>query len=170
MAAVAAAAWREGFRGIVPDEIDPGLAWRPERIAARLTGDVDDREMLVAEVEGAVRGLVVLGASRDRDAPADEGEVIALYVHPDHWGHGIGRKLVESALGRLAVAGFREAIAWTLAESPRNLSFYASLGFSRDGGKQRRPSFGNPLEVRFRRSLDPMPERAGRGPDQRPAA
>jgi hypothetical protein len=50
---------------------------------------------------------------------------------------------------------------WTLAESPRNLAFYESLGFARDGGRQRRPSFGSPLEVRFRMALGAR-ERTGR--------
>jgi ribosomal protein S18 acetylase RimI-like enzyme len=161
MAATAVGAWREGFRGIVPEDIDPEPAWRPARLSERLRGDVEDgREMLVAEVDGKVRGLVLLGPSRDRDATVHDGEVIALYVHPDQWRRGIGRQLVEGALKRLRAAGFSESIVWTLAESPRNLAFYESLGFTRDGGTQRRPSFGNPLEVRFRRPL---------GADQRPA-
>jgi GNAT superfamily N-acetyltransferase len=79
--------------------------------------------------------------------------VVALYVHPDHWRAGIGRRLVIAALGRLAGAGLGQAIVWTLSESPRNLAFYESLGFRRDGGEQRRESFGSPLEVRFRMSL-----------------
>jgi GNAT superfamily N-acetyltransferase len=155
MAATAIAAWREGFRGIVPDTVDPEVAWRPERIAERLASDpADRRQTLVAEVGGTVRGLALLGPSRDKDAAADEGELIALYVHPDNWRRGIGRLLAEAALERLRGAGFRQAIVWTLAESERNLRFYESLGFRRDGGTQRRPSFGSPLEIRFRRPLD----------------
>jgi GNAT superfamily N-acetyltransferase len=154
LATTAIAAWREGFRGIVPERIDPRTAWRPARIAERLAGRVDDGSaILAAEVEGEVRGLVLHGPSRDLGAPAGEGEIVALYVHPDNWRGGIGRALVEAALDELANAGHRQAIVWTLAESPRNLAFYESLGFRRDGGSQRRPSFGSPLEVRFRISL-----------------
>jgi GNAT superfamily N-acetyltransferase len=150
----AIAAWEEGFRGIVPERVDPRAAWRPERIAERLAGrPADGSAILAAEVDGEVRGLVLYGPSRDRRPPPTEGEIVALYVHPDHWRGGIGRALVAAALEALAAGGHSEAIVWTLAESPRNLAFYDSLGFMRDGGTQRRPSFGSPLEVRFRIAL-----------------
>ena len=154
MAETAIAAWGAGFRGIVPDHVDPRASWRPERLEQRLASpSIESGEIIVAEVEGAVRGLVLYGVSRDADAAPDEGEVIALYVHPDHWRAGLGRRLVSAALERLAGAGLEQAIVWTLAESPRNLAFYEALGFRRDGGEQRRESFGSPLEVRFRISL-----------------
>ena len=154
MAETAIAAWRQGFSGIVPDWVDPESAWRPEQIEARIAAPDDERTVLVAEVDGAVQGLVLCGPSRDAGAPPSEGEVIALYVHPRHWRRGHGRALVGASLERLAGLGFSEVIVWTLAGSPRNLAFYESLGFHRDGGSQRRESFGSPLEVRFRRSLE----------------
>lgn len=153
MATAAIAAWREGFRGIVPPEIDPVDAWRPARISERLRDPAyDERSILVAELGGEVAGLVVAGTSRDGDR-AGEGEVMALYVHPDHWRRGVGRALVDGAVAEIAASGHAEAIVWTLAESPRNIAFYEALGFALDGGSQRRPSFGSTLEVRLRASL-----------------
>jgi GNAT superfamily N-acetyltransferase len=154
LAETAIAAWRAGFRGIVPEQVDPAATWRPERIAERLAGRPrDGSAILAAEVDGEIRGLSLYGPSRDRGAPPREGEIIALYVHPLSWRRGIGRGLVEASLDRLARDGHAEAIVWTLAASPRNLAFYEALGLARDGATQRRPSFGNPLEVRFRTSL-----------------
>jgi GNAT superfamily N-acetyltransferase len=154
LAETAIAAWRAGFRGIVPEQVDPAATWRPERIAERLAGRPrDGSAILTAEVDGEVRGLSLYGPSRDRGAPPREGEIIALYVHPLSWRRGIGRGLVEASLDWLARDGHAEAIVWTLAASPRNLAFYEALGLVRDGATQRRPSFGNPLEVRFRTSL-----------------
>ncbi len=152
---VAIAAWRDGFRGIVPQEIDPERPWRPERIAERLRGtNRDGTELIAAELEGEICGLALIGPHRESGVPRHEGEIIALYVHPSRWRQGVGRALVEGGLERLARWGYTEAVVWTLAESPRNLAFYEALGFSRDGATQRRPSFGNPLEVRFRIALD----------------
>jgi GNAT superfamily N-acetyltransferase len=151
----AIAAWREGFHGIVPESVDPARPWRPERIAERLRGaNRDGSQILAAEVEGEVCGLVLIGPHREAGLPRHEGEIIALYVHPSRWRQGVGRALVEGALDRLARWGYTEAIVWTLAASPRNLAFYEALGLRRDGAAQRRPSFGNPLEVRFRTALD----------------
>jgi GNAT superfamily N-acetyltransferase len=153
LAETAIAAWQVGFKGIVPERVDPSRAWRPERIEERLRGDDFGSEIIAAELDGRVRGMLMLGPSRDPAARPGEGELVALYVHPDHWRQGIGRLLVEAGLERLRALGHVEAIVWTLAESPRNLEFYESLGFARDGGRQRRPSFGSPLELRFRMRL-----------------
>lgn len=155
LAETAIAAWREGFRGIVPADVDPARAWRSDRIAERLRDPrLDGSEILAAEVEGEVRGLILLGPYRDVQAEHVEGEIIALYVHPARWRQGLGRALVAAALERLAGRGYGEAVVWTLAESPRNLAFYEALGFQQDGATQRRPSFGSPLEVRFRTALE----------------
>jgi GNAT superfamily N-acetyltransferase len=154
IAELAVRSWREGFRGIVPDEIDPEAAWRPDRIEARLEGRLDDgTRILVAERGGRVAGFVLDGPCRDDDAVPGTGEVWALYVDPDHWRAGVGRALVEASLARLRADGFGEVTVWTLAESPRNLRFYEALGFRPDGAEQRRESFGAPLEVRLRRAL-----------------
>jgi GNAT superfamily N-acetyltransferase len=154
IADLAVRSWREGFRGIVPDEIDPEAAWRPDRIEARLAGRVDDGSgILVAERGERVAGFVLYGPCRDDDASAAMGEVWALYVDPDHWRAGVGRALVDASLEQLRATGFAEGAVWTLAESPRNLRFYEALGFRLDGAEQRRESFGAPLEVRLRRTL-----------------
>ncbi len=159
LAETAIEAWREGFRGIVPERVDPRDAWRPARIADRIAaGDRRDDAILAAVVDGSVRGLVLQGPSRDADALIAEGEIVALYVHPDNWRQGIGRALVEAALGDLERTGHERAIVWTLADSPRNLAFYEAVGFRRDGATQRRPSFGSPLEVRFRIDLSARDE------------
>jgi GNAT superfamily N-acetyltransferase len=151
---LAVRSWREGFRGIVPDEIDPERAWRPDRIEARLEGRVDDgAAILVGERGGEVAGFVLHGPCRDDDARPTTGEIWALYVDPDHWRAGVGRALVDAALGDLRGSGHSEATVWTLADSPRNLRFYEALGFELDGAQQRRESFGAPLEVRLRRPL-----------------
>lgn len=155
LAETAIAAWREGFRGIVPEEVDPAKAWRPDRIAERLRGvNHDGSEILAAEAGDRIRGLALIGPHRATDAAAGEAEIIALYVHPDCWRQGVGRALVAAALDRLGDWGYTEAVVWTLAASPRNLAFYEALGFHRDGASQRRPSFGSPLEFRFRIALD----------------
>jgi GNAT superfamily N-acetyltransferase len=154
IAELAARSWREGFRGIVPEEIAPERAWRPDRIEARLDGRLDDgAAILVGELGSTVAGFVLHGPCRDDDATPRTGEVWALYVDPERWRAGVGRALVDAALEDLRRKGFTESTVWTLADSPRNLRFYEALGFELDGAQQRRESFGAPLEVRLRRPL-----------------
>lgn len=154
IADVAVRSWRAGFRGIVPDRIDPERAWDADGIAARLRDRRDRQSVtLVAEIGHRVAGFVVLGPSRDDDAPAAAGEVWALYVDPDQWRRGVGRRLVQTSLRSLAASGYTEVTVWTLGASRRNLRFYESFGFRRDGAVQRRKSFGSPLEVRLRLEL-----------------
>jgi GNAT superfamily N-acetyltransferase len=154
IADVAVRSWRAGFRGIVPDRIDPERAWDADGIAARLEAPGECSSVtLVAEVDERIAGFVVLGPSRDDDASVRVGEVWALYVDPDHWRRGLGRRLVQASLHSLGASGYGEATAWTLGASQRNLRFYEALGFSRDGAVQRRRSFGSPLEVRLRIEL-----------------
>lgn len=154
IAEIGVRSWREGFRGIVPDEIDPERGWNVDRVAERLeTAGERSTTTLVAEDRGEVRGFVVYGSSRDLGAASTSGEVWVLYVDPDDWRSGVGRSLVEAAIAGLAAAGFEQASVWTLGESARNLVFYEALGFRRDGATQRRATFGETLEVRLRRPL-----------------
>jgi ribosomal protein S18 acetylase RimI-like enzyme len=154
IAAVAVRSWRVGYRGIVPASVEPEWAWSPQRVAALLApGRGRPGSTLVAEASGRIAGFAVLGASRDDDAPPGTGEIRSLYVDPDRWRRGIGRRLVEAALRELAAARYRVATVWTPAELERNVRFYEALGFRRDGATQRRESFGGPLELRLRIGL-----------------
>ena len=54
----------------------------------------------------------------------------------------------------MTVAARMSIVTLGVSDLERSKAFYESLGFRRDGGEQRRESFGAPLEVRLRRSLD----------------
>jgi len=154
IARVGVRSWRQGFRGIVPEEIDPEQAWSPQRVAERLATEGERATTtLVAVREFELAGFLIHGGSRDAGAPRGTGEIWVLYVDPDHWRAGVGRSLVEAAIAQLAAAGFETATVWTLGESARNLAFYEALGFRRDGATQRREAFGRTLEVRLCRPL-----------------
>ena len=107
----------------------------------------------VGVLDGAVRGWITFGASRDADAGPSVGEIWALNVHPDAWRRGVGRELVGYALGRLARAPFAEATLWTFRDTPRSRSFYEAVGFETDGATQRREASGGTIEVRYRMTL-----------------
>ena len=106
---------------------------------------------VVAEVHGEVVGFVSVGASRDEDA---DGELYAIYVHPTHWGTGVGRALIERGEEQLRDLGHSEAVLWVLDDNPRARRFYEVAGWSADGSKRDIEIFGFVVtEVRYRKRL-----------------
>jgi GNAT superfamily N-acetyltransferase len=56
-------------------------------------------------------------------------EIVNMAVVPDEQGGGVGRQLIESALGRCAAEGWKRMLVATAAASTGNLRFYQRLGF-----------------------------------------
>jgi len=156
IARVQVASWHGVYRGLMPDEVIDGLT--VERRIAQWNGFFargdDDETMLVAEHGGSIVGMASLGPCRDEDADPTTGEVRAIYVAPDHWGHGHGRDLMEASTAWLAGAGFADAALWVLDTNDRARRFYEAAGWAADGGDRIEDLYGARLsEVRYRMSL-----------------
>jgi GNAT superfamily N-acetyltransferase len=105
----------------------------------------------VAEHGGQIVGFVSVGSSRDPDT---DGELFAIYVHPEHWGTGVGRTLIESGEEELRTLGHEEAILWVLDDNPRARRFYELAGWSADGTAREIRIFGFDVsEVRYAKRL-----------------
>lgn len=144
--------WRISYAGIA----DPSwVTDRPlaERAAewSRYAGGAGV-PMWVADDAGDVVGEIAAGQTRDDDAPAGTGEVVAMYVDPDRQREGIGRALMARALEELRAAGFTRVTLWTLGESAQSTAFYEALGFRRDGAVRRGERFAAHT-VRYAREL-----------------
>jgi GNAT superfamily N-acetyltransferase len=106
---------------------------------------------LVADSGGEILGFVDVGASRD---PGTDGELFAIYVHPEHWGTGVGRALIEAGEAELRKLGHQDAILWVLDDNPRARRFYELAGWSADGAARDIHIFGFDVsEVRYAKSL-----------------
>jgi GNAT superfamily N-acetyltransferase len=106
---------------------------------------------LVAEEDGEIVGFVSVGPSRSDDA---EGELFAIYVHPDRWGTGVGRALMQAGEAELRRLGHRTVILWVLEDNLRARRFYELAGWSPDGAVQDIELFGFRLsEVRYAKEL-----------------
>jgi ribosomal protein S18 acetylase RimI-like enzyme len=118
--AIHRAAWSLAYRGIVPDsviEAETGrrdTAWTAA-IAAESPG------VFVAERAGAVVGWIRLVGTM----------IKSLHVDPACQGGGIGRTLLDYAVGRLG----GDAFLLCLVENRRAAGFYIRLGW-RDGGRE----------------------------------
>ena len=150
--------WQAVYRGAIPqnylDNLDP--AQRAENWVGYLTAQDWPRSGTLVATSGAdIVGFAGFGPSRDKDAePAVVGEVRTIYLLPDHWGAGLGRRLMDTAVATLREAGYREATLWVLDKNERAQRFYAAVGWRPDGTIQEDLSHGLELrELRYRRSL-----------------
>lgn len=107
----------------------------------------------VADVDGEIVGFVSVGASRDAGS---DGELYAIYVHPTHWGTGVGRALIGAGEQQLVQLGHPDAVLWVLDDNPRARRFYELAGWSTDGAARNINVFGFEVpEVRYAKRLTP---------------
>jgi GNAT superfamily N-acetyltransferase len=135
IAEISVAAWRAAFRVAIPEAILDGLS--VERREAELRKILSPPATETARTEvawenGEIVGFVIFGASRDEDAPADTGEIYAIYVREECWNRGIGRLLLDHARASLAASGSTRLTLWTLAGVEKTIRFYRSSGFKAD--------------------------------------
>ena len=164
IAVVHVRSWQGAYRGLLPqaylDGLDP--AQRVGRWERSLAEAEDRRNgVLVADASGTLLGFVGYSPSRDGDAdPARVGEIDAIYLLPNAWGKGVGRLLMDAALGRLAEARFDRVTLWVLDSNVRARRFYDAGGWLADGARKIEDSRGFPVaQVRYKRSL--MPSETG---------
>jgi ribosomal protein S18 acetylase RimI-like enzyme len=156
LADVHIATWRSAYRGIIPGHVLDNLSLK--RRAARwreVLSETVDRGNLVALAEGRIVGFASFGPARDEDEdPSLTAELMALYVHPEHWRRGVGTRLWQEVQSRLEER-YREITLWVLCDNDRARRFYERIGFVAEADRVKPlPRMGaDVLEVRYRRSL-----------------
>jgi GNAT superfamily N-acetyltransferase len=158
VAAVHVRSWQAAYRGLLPDDYLDAL--RPEDRMARYTFGATDPDVpttVVAVDEGLICGFATTGPARSDDSD-DTGELLALYVGPDHWGLGVGRSLMADARARLSRRGFSDALLWVLVGNARAERFYRIDGWRRDGGRRTEEVWGASVdEISYRCRLSTGP-------------
>ncbi|WZO99160.1 GNAT family N-acetyltransferase [Isosphaeraceae bacterium EP7] len=100
--------------------------WR-DRKGRHVDEDVDaaDGAVDVAEASGEILGYVSMRFDRD----ASVGRIPNVVVAPVARGQGLGRRLLEHAIGRFRAEGMRVARIETLEGNPIGRHLYPSVGF-----------------------------------------
>lgn len=113
-----------------------------------------------AGVMVAVPGPQMVGFMRFTPT-RDDGEDTALvaqirqiYIAPEVWGKGLGKRLLSTALARIAASGYAQATLWVLDTNSRARRFYERCGWTQDGAARYNDSFSFPIaDVRYRKHL-----------------
>jgi GNAT superfamily N-acetyltransferase len=156
VATVHVRSWQAAYRGLMPDvyldELDV------ERRRAGWERTIAETEwprsgtLVATEANGNVVGFANIGPARDGDGdPLVIGELAAIYLLPEAWGSGVGRRLMLAAVNVLRDAGYAEAILWVLEGNERAQRFYEIGGWQLDGVTKDVVIADVPLpEVRYR--------------------
>jgi ribosomal protein S18 acetylase RimI-like enzyme len=146
--------WRAAYRELVPESSLQrfNYQWREERFRESLAAGAE--ETYVVGLDKEIVGFLTLGAARDPDLDATRtGEIWGIYISPDHWRRGIGRRLAEEAEEMLRSRGCERAVLWVLAGNQQARRFYEAMGFDLDGQSQD-IDWGTPLTaVRYAKAL-----------------
>ena len=99
-------------------------------------------------------GTVVFCSGQKTDQSAPSGEILAIYCQKDYWGAGVGRQMLEFAIGELKTLGCDNVFLWSFTENGRADAFYKKNGFTIDTAGEKTINFGRDLSaVRYFRSL-----------------
>ena len=111
-----------------------GLSRRVAMWSDRLKNPPPGCATFVAHEDHRIQGFVHVGPSGDEDH-IDDGisQVFSIHVDPSRWGGGIGKRLLDHALGFLQSCGCKEATLWVVAGNRRARQFYEALGWHPDG-------------------------------------
>jgi GNAT superfamily N-acetyltransferase len=161
LAALNVRSWKVDYRGIIPDAYLDAIS--VEDRAARFRANLADaeRDVVVWELDGQVVGFANVGASRDADAAAATGELVAIYLDREFRRRGLGRELVAWAKNVARRRGWPLMTLWVLRENAPARRFYEAEGFRPDGAA-RDVSFGGVAvtELRYEWAGPDRPSRA----------
>ena len=121
-------AWKKAYAGIVPDEF---LNWLTPEKSAPPAERISPDNCLVYDVDGEAVGLVSFGPARSGEG----SEIYSIYVRPSYWKSGIGGSLFAAARDKLAQAGHKRLMLWTLTENQPARAFYERMGMRQAGGR-----------------------------------
>jgi ribosomal protein S18 acetylase RimI-like enzyme len=92
----------------------------------------------VAHEDVRIDGFVFVGPSGDEDHKGEAiSQVFSIHVDPTRRGSGLGKRLLDHALGFLRSSGFKVATLWVVAGNERARHFYEGLGWQLDGSERK---------------------------------
>ena len=126
LARVMIAAWRSGFRGILPDAVIETYTWfDPCTDMFRQIISSGIGTMYLAQVNGQAAGLLYWISEEET------ARIEALLTIPEVWGKGVAAALMKQTLAD--TVSFPSVRVWPFSENLRARRFYEKHGFSPTG-------------------------------------
>ena len=107
--------------------------------AAGITDAVE--HVFVAEEEDVIVGFATYFV-HDDEATA---EFNTIYLHPDHWRHGVGRQLHDALVEDMRKQHCNSSVLWVHPDNTRARAFYERCGWSETGETKVEPSWGEQM-------------------------
>ena len=128
IAQINVAAWKEAYKGLLPEELLASRKVDEKRINA-WKKKIDDKSftVLVYEDDGEVRGYLSAGSKRDDIQYAHE--LYAIYVDPSFQKQGVGSSLFEEYKKIIKNSSF---YLYMLKGNAKASAFYKKMGGHRD--------------------------------------
>ena len=176
-------AWVESsqtaYASLMPGDLltrvtSPGaVARRTAILAGHLADERYRAGLLVAQTAPAtpaaragantIAGYARFGPERDADpaprplpatpAPGANAELYAIYVRPQMWSTGTGRRLLTEVMDRTTGLRYGWLSLWVLEANAKARRFYERAGFTATGESKAEDRFGRVPEVRYSRPL-----------------
>lgn len=151
LAHVHVTAWRETYRGLLPDGFLARMSEErhTRRFRHELTHPRPNELTLAAVNRYGLFGYVSGGPSRSH--AEGEAEIATLYLLSTAQGRGVGRRLLTDAARVLAAQGARSLMISVLADNLHARGFYEHLGGQADQPRREPGPGGAPVsEVTYR--------------------
>lgn len=129
--------WQVAYASILTPEYLGSLSVANREELWRKTITAGNPELLVAKVDGSIRGFICFAPCRDPGALASEAEIWAIYVDPDSWKAGIGRELWLHTKRGMLEHGYKTCSLWVFPQNHRAIRFYLAAGFVPDESRSK---------------------------------
>jgi ribosomal protein S18 acetylase RimI-like enzyme len=130
IARIQVTAWRETYRGMIPDSVIEGYSEEKRRRQWRQAialGKSGPAVFVAIDANDAPIGFGAAGKARDPALKAD-AEIYAIYVVQSAHGQGAGRALLRALFAAMAARGHRSIGLWVFTGNAAARRFYERIG------------------------------------------
>lgn len=156
LAEVVIESWQTAFRGLLHDRALLRMSMTEQTARfERIMAEQPAVEVWVAVQGPGVVGYGTIGPERAVGREPEMCELRALYLRPAIWRRGVGRRMHDHLLGRMAATEFGRSMLWVFGLNARARAFYESLGWS-DMEQTNEIQLGDELHIahRYERALN----------------